>query len=126
MHDRISNVGQIYTIGISNAGILNIGDSHQATPKARTMAIQKEGPTIKKDLQFEDYSIFRQKANWPKTLQSAKVRKKTIHHDVNINVRQVSLMALSTSSIFQVGNLNKISSEARVKHFRMLQDNEQN
>ncbi len=111
---------QINVTAISSSSILNLGDTHQVQPKMKGIAVQKEGETFQGDLKFENFPIFQRKANWPDYQPTSNVQKITFHHNPTIHVKQVYLLALSTSSIFQVGNINHISSEARIKHFRII------
>jgi len=115
---RTSNVQLINTVSAINASFINIGDTHEACPETRAIALQKEGETFQGELEFEDYSIFSQKKNLPKT--KPKVIKHTINHQPNIYVQNVNVIALSSSSIMQVGNLNHISAESRILHIRYV------
>ncbi|KPH79182.1 hypothetical protein AFL42_00255 [Oceanobacillus caeni] len=61
MVKRTSNVQLINTVSAINASFINIGDTHEACPETRAIALQKEGETFQGELEFEDYSIFSQK-----------------------------------------------------------------
>ncbi|WP_197046583.1 spore germination protein GerPE [Oceanobacillus salinisoli] len=118
MSKRTSVVKHLKTNSVINSSIQNIGDTHQANPVTRVIALQKEGPTFQGDLQFEDYSIFQREANWPDSQPN--VIKRTVHHNPYIHVNNASIIAASASSIIHVGNLNYLSAESRIKHFRIL------
>lgn len=115
---RTSIVNRMKTISITQSSIYEIGDAYQAKPTSKVIALQKEGQTFQGDLEFEDFSIFLKKPNLPSTLPN--IKKRSVHHNPFIHVNQTSILAVSSSSIVQVGNLNHIKADSRVKHFRIL------
>lgn len=106
------------TMSISDSSIYTIGDTHEVLPRNRVIAVQKEGPPLQEDINFEDFPLFQRRANFPSFRPN--VRKKTVHHDPNIYVQQSAIIAVNTSSILHIGNLNHLSAESRIKHFRLL------
>lgn len=121
MHKRTAAVENIDAISIEFSSIFNIGDTVSTDQHSRGIALQKEGAVFTKqdNLNFADYPIFKRKANLPEKNYPVTTFT-TTHHGNTINVQQVSLIGLSQSAVFQVGSINKISAEARVKHFRKL------
>lgn len=103
-------------VSITDGSFLNVGDTHLGNPVSKVIALQKEGATFRGELKFEDYSIFSQKAHFPES--KTNIIKRTFTHNPNIYVQNSNVMAISSSSIFQLGNLDKIAAESRIKHFR--------
>ncbi|RLL45038.1 spore germination protein GerPE [Oceanobacillus piezotolerans] len=119
MNKRTSEVDTVQVTSFSTSAIFNIGDTNQSNQKSRGIAVQKEGSLADFDLQFEDYPIFKRDAVWPK--QRTTVRKHTYHHSPVIQVQNVNIIGVSTSSVLQIGSLEHIRAESRIKHFRMLE-----
>lgn len=120
MQKRTASVDHILVHGITFSGIFNIGDTENAQPKSRGIAVQKEGATFIDDegLDFKDFSLFDREANWPAASGTTIVRKKTINHTDKIQVGNIAALGVSQSSILQIGSIEEICAEARVKHFR--------
>ncbi|MBP1947289.1 spore germination protein GerPE [Virgibacillus litoralis] len=118
MQKRTASVRHIRVHGLTYSGIFNIGDTLNARPKSRGIAIQKEGATFVGDegLHFNKFSLFQRDANWP--TNATGVQKNTLNHSNVIKVGNISILGVSQSSILHIGNLNELSAEARVKHFR--------
>ncbi|WP_099157236.1 spore germination protein GerPE [Virgibacillus ndiopensis] len=124
MEKRNVNVNYIKVNSASFSSILSIGDTAYAGPKSRGIAVQKEGAifTKKDEVQFKNYDLFSRKATWPK--KAKHVRQHIHHHEPNINMEYASFIGIGSSSICQVGSIDKICAEARLKHFRILRNNE--
>lgn len=123
MQKRIATVNSILTTSIAFSSIFNIGDTTSLEQHSRAIAVQKEGATFKKsdNLSFQDYSLFKQKANVPQ--KKPVVHLNTKHHSNTINVQHVNTIGVSQSSVFQIGSINNIAADARIKHFRKLKAN---
>ncbi|GAA0448181.1 MAG: spore germination protein GerPE [Bacillota bacterium] len=122
MQKRIAHVSDMFTNSVSFSGVVSIGDTFNANLNSKGIAVQKEGDYFTKadEEYFEDYPIFTRKANWLKDGKT--VNKSTFHHDCSINVHHVSLIGVSSSSLMQIGSVENIAADARLKHFRKLQD----
>ena len=120
MFKRTSNVQCVNIISITDGSFFNVGDTNLANPISKVIALQKEGATFQGELEFENYSIFTQKTHFPKF--KTNIIKRTFNHNPNIYVQHSNVMAIGSSSIFQVGNLNHIATESRIKHFRIVLD----
>ncbi|MFD1850035.1 spore germination protein GerPE [Oceanobacillus bengalensis] len=120
MNKRTSIVNNIRVTAISNSAIFNIGDSNQSNIKTKAIAVQKEGTLANLDLDFDDYLLFNRRAKWP-NLKST-VIKKTYNHNEDIYVQQIAAIGVSSSSVLQIGNMNHIRADSRIKHFRMLEE----
>lgn len=122
MHKRMAGVNHIRVNSVSFSSIFSIGDTINTNQKSKGIAVQKEGAVFTKenDLNFCDYPIFKREANWPK--QKNQTISKTTKHNEEIHVKNTAVTGISTSSIFQVGSIDKIAAESRIKHFRKLQE----
>lgn len=120
MEKRTASVGYIKVHGITFSAIFNIGDSVNAQPKSRGIAVQKEGATFVDDegMQFNDYSLFYREANWPAGSGTKFVQKSTTNHTGMIKVGNIAILGVSQASILQIGSLDEVYAEARIKHFR--------
>ncbi|MEC5423658.1 spore germination protein GerPE [Virgibacillus sp. C22-A2] len=118
MQKRTAAVNNITANSIGFSSIFNIGDTAATNQKSRAIAVQQQGAVFHKaeEPQFDDYSLFKRRANWPK--QASRATSATFHHSDVIHVNQVSLIGVSSSSVLQVGSINKIVTESRIKHFR--------
>ncbi|WP_106498060.1 spore germination protein GerPE [Lentibacillus sp. Marseille-P4043] len=126
MEKRNVRVKHIKGNSVSFSSIFSIGDTATAGPKSNVIAVQKEGAifTKKDDVEFTNYRLFNQAVKWPKN--GKHVKQQINHHTNNINVHHASFIGVETSSIFQVGSIGNISTEARIKHFRILHDEDRN
>ncbi|TRM11873.1 spore germination protein GerPE [Lentibacillus cibarius] len=122
MQQRTSSVRNIKLNGLTYSGIFNIGDAVYASTKAKGIAVQKEGAVFSGDdgVQFENYSLFDMETNLPE--QQQPVQKTTLQHKETIHVGDINLLGVSQAAIFQVGSIREVTSEARIKHFRRLMD----
>lgn len=117
---RTSVVNHMQITSIVDSSIYEIGDAYKANPRSKAIALQKEGQTFQGDLNFKDFPIFQRKPHLPPTLPN--IKKQTIQHHPFIQVDQTDIIAVSMSSLVQAGNLNHISADSRIKHFRILLD----
>ncbi|SET14050.1 spore germination protein PE [Oceanobacillus limi] len=117
---RLSDVKTIRIHSIAYSSIFNIGDSNNANPRSKIIALQQEGAIFNDayDVQFEDYPIFQLQPNWPNGRRNVKMRSR--HHSNTIRVGNVYINGASQSGIIQVGSLKHIHSDSRVKHFRRI------
>ncbi|SHG22139.1 spore germination protein GerPE [Ornithinibacillus halophilus] len=124
MKKRLANVDRFRLNSLAFSSIINIGDTAIATPTNRAIAMQKEGALFnsKDDLQFDDYRIFKLQPKWIN--EPSSVNLQNYHHNRDINVQNVSVIAASQSSIVQIGSIGKIDADARIKHFRWIQEEE--
>ncbi|HLS09670.1 spore germination protein GerPE [Lentibacillus sp.] len=104
--------------GLTYSAVFNIGDTKMSNPQSRGIAVQKEGASFQGDdgVFFDKYELFHQKANWPKPAVS--MHKNTCHHNDTIRVNRVDMTGVSQAGVFQVGSIDQVFSEARIKHMR--------
>ncbi|TXC89656.1 spore germination protein GerPE [Metabacillus litoralis] len=119
MISRYSQVTSAYvnTIGISS--VFNIGDSQQITPTAKVLAIQREEERFLGDEgDLSEYPIFEEEIPQPQFYEE--VVTNFFHENPRIRVSNVKVIAISSSSVFQIGSTKDIICETRVKNIRQL------
>ncbi|WP_010093664.1 spore germination protein GerPE [Ornithinibacillus scapharcae] len=121
MRNRMVQLSQSEINTIAFSSICNIGDSVHFNPKFKAIAVQREGNSWNEnyDFHFSEYSLFQRQTHWVHL--DLPVEMNSNHHN-GIQVNSVSISDVSQSSLFQVGGLNKINAETRLKHFRILLD----
>ncbi|WP_085506921.1 spore germination protein GerPE [Thalassobacillus devorans] len=124
MNKRLVKLDDIKVINVVYGTTFIIGDSHRATPFARVIAIQKEGARFDEEIySYDQYPLFtRQFKRLP---PSGAVNDIHYQHNPTINVGRVRVNGASTSSMIQIGSLDELDAEARVKHIRILQDEQE-
>ncbi|WP_037985566.1 spore germination protein GerPE [Thalassobacillus devorans] len=124
MNKRLVTLDNIKVSDVVYGSSFVIGDSWRATPFARVLAVQKEGAWFEEGrYKYEDYPIFtRQFKRLPSTDTVEDIH---YHHNPTINVESVRINGVSTSSMIQVGSLGILEAESRVKHFRIIQDEQE-
>ncbi|MBM7571494.1 spore germination protein GerPE [Aquibacillus albus] len=120
MNKRTSYTKNIKIHSVTISSIFEIGDSSHFTPEANVLAVQKEGGVESDVFPFEKYDIFDRKyTHYPiKRIVNQHVH----HHKKNIHVNNVDILGVSTSSLAQIGSLNHIDANARIKHIRILEE----
>ncbi|WP_053220392.1 spore germination protein GerPE [Virgibacillus senegalensis] len=125
MMKRTSYVDTVYVNAVSRSSILEVGDVNSLRPESMVLAVQQEGiaETGEVQVEFSDFPVF---SKPPASLPSAPpVSQTTIHHCPGIGVGNIRVLGVAASSTVQVGSLNVLDSEARLKHIRIIRE-EQN
>lgn len=118
MNKRTTYVKDLALLTLSYSSVLEIGDAQTATPFSNVIAVQKEGGfQTDEGYEFEQFPIFSQETP---SIPKKNLEQLHVHHSPNIQVDHINITGVSTSSIVQLGNLNSIDAEARVKHIRIL------
>ena len=118
---RTTKVNLFRVNSVSFSSILEIGDATHCRPKTNIIAVQKEGGVESDEgYEFDNYSLFRR----PKTPfpQKPNVQKKTYNHKKTLHVDAINITGVTSSAVVQLGNLKNVLSEARIKHIRILED----
>lgn len=115
---RTAITNKIAINSISFSSIFNIGDTAFFKAKSKEISQQKKDAIFKgdEDVFFQDYSIFSRKANWP--YSKGKKHIHIVQENNAIKVNKANLFDISGSSVFQIGSINQVVSESRVKIFR--------
>ncbi|GAA5416671.1 hypothetical protein Pryu01_01709 [Paraliobacillus ryukyuensis] len=122
---RTSKVNFLRITSMLNSSILEIGDTKKLYSRSNILAIQEEGGTENdEDYSFENYPLF----NLTLPVFSSKpiVKKQTINHDHSINVDAIDITGVSAASTTQLGSVGSIDAECRIKHIRILLDEQTN
>ena len=113
------HVDNIKVTSITDSSAFDIGDVAIHTPVSQVLAVQKEGGVHSEEgFAFKNFPIFDRTTAIAPTL--TEIHQQTNHHDSNIYVDNVNIIGISTSSAIQVGSVNNIDAEARVKQIRIL------
>lgn len=121
MQKRTTKVNTLKVISLSYSSIGEIGDAKIAKPKSRAIAVQKEGADFQENLfQFSDYAIFQKQIDSQPGVPP--VHQKHYHHVPYIHINNIEVTGASSSSLIQLGSLDKVDAESRLKHIRILQD----
>ncbi|SDC77312.1 spore germination protein PE [Paenibacillus sp. UNCCL117] len=106
---------KVYSIGYASA--LFIGDLQQFAPLTEALAIQREISRFRGDEgDLSAYPIF--SVPIPQ-LQPIRVTRLSVNNvNPEICVSQVRILAVSTSSSFQVGSLGRMDAQSRIKNIR--------
>lgn len=101
---------------------VSIGDVHRLAPQAYVLAVQVEEPETLSDLySFEDFPVFSKQPSTP--LPSLNVN--TFFYQNNpIYVNSIFVNSLSSAGVLQIGGTNHVDSLVRVKHIRILKEND--
>ncbi|UOR13176.1 spore germination protein GerPE [Halobacillus amylolyticus] len=98
-----------------------IGDLERLTPTSRVIAIQRENPeVIEENADFNSYPIFQREL--PPLLPPLSLPSVFHHHRNEICVDSVTSFGASTASTIQIGGISYIDAHSRVKHIRVLSD----
>lgn len=116
---RTSIVNHIMIYNIGYASALNVGDLGDFSPVTLALAVQREIPVYYgKEGNLEAYPLF--SIPIPVLKQEREVRMNTYHASPVIRVNDVEVLAVSTSSLVQIGSITSIRAESRIKHIRQL------
>jgi len=118
---RTTKVNLLRVNSVAYSSILEIGDATHCQPTTNIIAVQKEGG-IESDegYEFDKYSLFtRTKTPFP---PKPTVQKRTYNHKKSLHVDAINITGITSSGVVQLGNLKNVQSEARIKHVRILED----
>lgn len=121
MYKRTSHVNQVNINSLTLSSIFEIGDAEEATPRSRALAVQKEGALFTdQDFPFSDFPIYA--AELPRFDRQLVINQTRVPCDPYIHVDSVHIQGISSASVFQIGNLDHIETDTRIKHFRILKE----
>lgn len=88
-------------------------------PKTQAIAVQRQKSIyFGNEGNFEAYDIFSKPIPLPIIYEDVKINIR--NHNPLIQVGNVRVIAISSSSLVQIGTNQRIESEARIKHIRQL------
>ncbi|UOQ86549.1 spore germination protein GerPE [Gracilibacillus salinarum] len=118
----MTRVKQLKMESLSYSSIFQIGDAKEIEPRADVLAVQKEGGiSSDKGFELEQYPIFNTEL-YP--LQDHEtVTGEHCNHHPNISVSSIFINGVSSSGVVQLGSNKHINAISKIKHIRMLTDN---
>ncbi|UOQ92795.1 spore germination protein GerPE [Halobacillus shinanisalinarum] len=121
MNKRTVVTENVHVKSVTISSELLIGDLDRLTPTSRAIAVQREAPeVIEENADFDDYPIFKRELSPPLSPLSLPT---TFHHNNNeICVGSFHCLGASTASAIQIGGTNYVDALSRVKHIRILND----
>lgn len=123
MHKRTSIVNHLSVNVLTILSTLEIGDSAHIHGVTRALAVQRERELFfGNEGNFAGYGIF----NKPILLEpiTEPFTYETESFSPFIKVNNITINAVSTSSVAHVGNTKNINMESRIKHIRQLEPRE--
>src|SRR5690625_4783279 len=122
MNRRASKIRFMDIQAVTFSSIVQIGDSRKVHPSADILAVQKSGqPPSESEFSWSQCPILQTKI-LPK-IRGGYIEGDHFHSN-DINVRNLRILGVSSSSIIQLGNVSDVHALARVKHIRLVQSNE--
>lgn len=119
MLQRTSVVDILKINSSSFASTIQLGDSQMINGVSRALAVQREADVFfGNEGNFSAYSVFTEPIPFQPITEN--ITKVTHNLKPLIKVNKISILAMSSSSILQVGNSVNVSLEARIKHIRQL------
>ncbi|GIO25718.1 spore germination protein GerPE [Ornithinibacillus bavariensis] len=126
MLHRLVQIKEVDLNTMTFSGIFNIGDTVNFSPRSKAIAVQREGNVwnTSYDVHFHYYPIFQLPAKWIE--KPIPVVSKNNHHDGIISVNCVSIQAVTQAAGIQFGGIDYINAESRIKHIRIIKQEEEN
>ncbi|GGF15763.1 hypothetical protein GCM10010954_13000 [Halobacillus andaensis] len=116
---RIADVHQAEMTTITVGSGLLIGDLVHYHPRAKVLAVQEETRTFQDFIDFEDLPFFQAELSPPKP--PITIDTTIIHHHSSIRVQNVHIKSASTAGLVQIGSIDYVDGESRLKHIRILE-----
>lgn len=121
--DRTSIVNRLKINDVSLASTLQIGDLVEFKAHSKALAVQREESIyLGNEGNFEAYELFSKPIPQPKVYED--VQMEILNRDPYIKVGNVRVTAAASSSLIQVGSIQRIDAESRIKHIRQLRDDQ--
>lgn len=116
---RFSCVKNLYVNSLLSSSILSIGDTSVINPETKVLAIQREVPIFyENEGDFSAYPLFSQPIEQPIVKESVEMI--IINKSPKIQVENINITGVSSSSIVHIGTTECIKNESRIKNFRQL------
>ncbi|MBD0382436.1 spore germination protein GerPE [Paenibacillus sedimenti] len=116
---RLSIVGNVYINDVSSSSTVHIGDHVSTTLRSRALAVQREVPYFYgNEGNFDVYPFYRRPFPVPQPPEPFTMS--VDNWGSVIRVGGIRIIAVSSSSLLQVGSNCDSRSETRIKHFRQF------
>ncbi|MDQ0232246.1 spore germination protein GerPE [Metabacillus malikii] len=117
MISRFSKVKSVYVNSIGLSSVFSIGDSMNITPNVKVLAEQREEEKyFGNEGNLHQYPVFDEDIPYP--IFYERITTSFFHENASINVNTVSVTALSSAAVFQIGSSKDIKCESRILHIR--------
>ncbi|WP_134699278.1 spore germination protein GerPE [Ammoniphilus sp. YIM 78166] len=114
---RLSHVGKMKILNVSNTSVFEIGDSVNVHTYSRVLALKRTRPVyLGEEHDFSDYTVFNQPI--PRRLVYESINMTVFNQNPVISVGSIESTSVSTASILHIGSTTNIAAEAHVKHVR--------
>ncbi|WP_159462170.1 spore germination protein GerPE [Halobacillus sp. Marseille-P3879] len=120
--NRLADVHHVNAHTITIGSGLLIGDLGHFRPRSDVLAVQEETKVLSDWTDLTDYPIYTAKLSPPKA--PIRIETQFIHHYPTIQVKHVHVTGASTAGLVQIGGIDYVDGESRLKHIRIL-DKEQ-
>ncbi|MRX73519.1 spore germination protein GerPE [Bacillus lacus] len=119
MLKRTSVVQTAYLNSAGLSSVFQIGDALRIHNKTNVFAVQREQEIFYiNEGNLQEYAIFKEEIPLPLIDENITIN---VYHDKPfIQVKAVKVTAISSSAVFQIGSVNEMYLESRVKHTRQL------
>ncbi|MDQ0162379.1 spore germination protein PE [Bacillus alveayuensis] len=103
------------------SSIFQIGDSNKITPEVKVLAVQREHELyFGNEGDLKQFPIYREKI--PQPVFDEPFHSAYFNEAPSIHVDSIKILAVSASSVVHFGSTDEVSSVARVKHIRQLEE----
>lgn len=119
MLQRTSVVDVLKITSASFSSTIQLGDSKIINGASRALAVQREADVFYgNEGNFSAYPVFTEPIPFQPMTEQLKMSVQNLKPLIKVN--NISILAMSSAAILQVGNSEMVSLEARVKHIRQL------
>ncbi|MFB6465271.1 spore germination protein GerPE [Cytobacillus sp. Hz8] len=121
MFKRTSVINHIKVDSLLFSSIIEIGDIHTINAFVRAIAVQRDEEIFfEEEGSFSSYPIFQEPIPLPQITEYISIERRNLKPFIHVD--KLDVLALSGSSILQVGNSQNVYVESRVEHIRQLLD----
>jgi spore germination protein PE len=125
MEKRCSYVDSIHIDSCIFSSIIQLGDSSFVQSMTRALAVQREAEIFwGNEGDFRKYRVFSEPIHHLPITEQLEVHTFKSPSAI-LKVKNIDIIAISSSSVVHVGNSNMVQMETRVKHIRHLESVEE-
>lgn len=122
MLSRSSYVKQVKAISIIFSSTLSVGDANYLDSSSKILAVHQEKNVFEpqEEIDFYQLNVFSHKSPCPVIFED--INMTTFNKNSAIRVDLIDVLAASTASVIQIGNVNHVRAASRVENIRRLQN----
>ncbi|MFC7060832.1 spore germination protein GerPE [Halobacillus seohaensis] len=120
MNKRLAHVDDVKVTAISIGSGFLIGDLTFSRARSKALAVQEETTSFTDWADFDSYPIFQR--DLPPARPVINIDSSFHNHHPSIIVHNIKLKGISTAGLFQIGGIDHIEGEGRLKHIRILSE----